>query len=337
MSTYAKLYVATVALAVSSATGAAEAASTPVTACGQTVAQGRAHLAADLDCSGFDGAAISLGRARLNLNGFTLTGSALTPGDGTATVVCAERCDVRGPGTIQGGDIGIAHSGPFGAVLVRDLTVRDALGAGIVGPNVKVRGADIHGNGLLTGGCGVVVGDGRLKMQDSSVHENGCGIDSLGTSTHSVVAVKRSQIISNLWLSSAGVLFGIRGGNVRVSDSSVSSNVRQLPPYGGRCGPEACGDIVTHGEPPRLKNVACEISVDGSVSPPVGWGLCPKDGDFDSVFPENASDACPYHPMCWTDGADADGWDYCCDNCPDVHNPDQADADGDGIGDACEI
>ena len=25
------------------------------------------------------------------------------------------------------------------------------------------------------------------------------------------------------------------------------------------------------------------------------------------------------------------------DNCPDVYNPDQADADGDGIGDACEV
>jgi hypothetical protein len=32
---------------------------------------------------------------------------------------------------------------------------------------------------------------------------------------------------------------------------------------------------------------------------------------------------------------DADGWVYDCDNCPVDPNPDQADADGDGIGDAC--
>ena len=25
-----------------------------------------------------------------------------------------------------------------------------------------------------------------------------------------------------------------------------------------------------------------------------------------------------------------------CDNCPDVHNPDQADRDADGAGDACD-
>lgn len=32
---------------------------------------------------------------------------------------------------------------------------------------------------------------------------------------------------------------------------------------------------------------------------------------------------------------DGDGWDDCVDNCPDVYNPDQADRDGDGVGDAC--
>jgi len=33
---------------------------------------------------------------------------------------------------------------------------------------------------------------------------------------------------------------------------------------------------------------------------------------------------------------DADGWPDQLDNCPDVHNPDQADSDGDDIGDVCE-
>ena len=33
---------------------------------------------------------------------------------------------------------------------------------------------------------------------------------------------------------------------------------------------------------------------------------------------------------------DSDGWADGCDNCPDTPNPDQADSDGDGIGDACQ-
>jgi len=60
-------------------------------------------------------------------------------------------------------------------------------------------------------------------------------------------------------------------------------------------------------------------------------GTTPIDG-----FPDG-SDNCPTIPN--TDQADTDGDTVgnVCDNCPDTSNPDQTDTNGDGIGDACEI
>ena len=68
------------------------------------------------------------------------------------------------------------------------------------------------------------------------------------------------------------------------------------------------------------------------------------DSDGDGV--PDCFDACPNDPNklepglcgCGTPDVDSDGdgWLDCFDNCPNDFNPDQADADGNGLGDACE-
>ena len=60
-----------------------------------------------------------------------------------------------------------------------------------------------------------------------------------------------------------------------------------------------------------------------------GGGVSDSDGDGI----QDAIDACPADPL---NDADGDGLCANVDNCPLAANPDQADADGDGIGNACE-
>ncbi|MCE2883284.1 MAG: dockerin type I domain-containing protein [Planctomycetaceae bacterium] len=75
-----------------------------------------------------------------------------------------------------------------------------------------------------------------------------------------------------------------------------------------------------------------------------GCGVSDVDSDNDGT--PNCSDGCPNDPAKTTPGAcgcgvaetdtDGDGVKDCIDNCDTVANANQADADGDGIGDACE-
>ena len=68
---------AVVALAAVAATFAlvspATSAQTAVTSCGQSV-NGAAFLTGDLDCSGFNGHAVSFMNGKLDMRGFTITG-----------------------------------------------------------------------------------------------------------------------------------------------------------------------------------------------------------------------------------------------------------------------
>ncbi|MFQ5495956.1 MAG: thrombospondin type 3 repeat-containing protein, partial [Phycisphaerae bacterium] len=62
-----------------------------------------------------------------------------------------------------------------------------------------------------------------------------------------------------------------------------------------------------------------------------GCGVPESDVDADTV--PDCVDLCPGHND--LADVDTDGVPDGCDNCPNTANPDQADSNGDGIGDAC--
>ncbi len=80
---------------------------------------------------------------------------------------------------------------------------------------------------------------------------------------------------------------------------------------------------------------------------PGACGCDAADTDTDGDGTPDCLDGCPLNPLktapgaCGCDAADTDtdgdGVPDCVDNCPDVANANQADADGNGVGDACEI
>src|SRR5262245_16616836 len=84
-------FLATAALSILATTAVAQ---TTVTTCGQEVS-GAAALAADLDCTGLSGNAVTLHGGTLALNGHTITGADIG-------VYCDRRCSVVGPGLVTG-------------------------------------------------------------------------------------------------------------------------------------------------------------------------------------------------------------------------------------------
>lgn len=169
----------------------------PVTACGQEIPPHTiGALAADLDCTGFNGGtfgiAVTVGKGSIfDLGGFTLTGGQ----DGAACLAacprgsgfCSVRCTIRN-GTIKnavnagvvGGDtttldhVTILDSGDRGVdggrqVKIYDSTISGSGVAGLLAKNIVARGVTITGNGRI--GISTTAG-GRARVNDSTVVDN---------------------------------------------------------------------------------------------------------------------------------------------------------------------
>lgn len=208
-------------------------AATEVNTCGQVVA-GSAYLAADLDCTGFGGDAVTIDGGALDLSGFTLTGGA---GNG---VTCMRGCKVTSDpanGTITGA----SAWGVYG----------DFAGGDVA--HVRVSNVRVEFNG-----DGIDASSGNATLIDSVVSNNvsaiGGGVSSFRTSKlvrttvsghpyAGVTASKKIVVVDSdvsanpglgLWGAPRIIVRrstvtlngqdGIHGGTIKVVDSAVGSN-----------------------------------------------------------------------------------------------------------------
>jgi hypothetical protein len=140
----------------------------------------------------------------------------------------------------------------------------------------------------------------------------------------------------------SGTLFSTLLGSVEVGSGASGSAVQTDPASGYRAVGAAVSSMSVLVAFTVTANDQAGINSIFAIQP------LPEDVGFDSDGDGRPDfiDACPADPTKIGPGAcgcgvpdtdtDVDGVADCIDNCPAIPNPDQADSDGDGIGDACD-
>ena len=270
---------------------AATWAQVEVNTCGQEVA-GSAVLNADLDCTGFEGYAVTIHGGTLTMNGYTITG-------GWNGIQCDGPCEIIGPGTVTAStwfgvnaydtklrmkNVDVTNNQGFGVQVWRSCILEGP--ATISGNRVGIRnGAKLTlRNTTVTGNTGLAIeaannlGTATVDVRDSTITGNGGGIRADRS-----VKVRDSVITGN---AGSGVVVGVldyighgmfecRKGRMSIGDSTITGNG-----LGADCGVSwACADLESCPKAPRLKGaVACGTSlVNGSGLPGESWHICTLD------------------------------------------------------------
>ncbi len=245
----------------------------------------------------------------------------------------------------------------------------DTDGDGISDPYDMCPGDAGSGYGVDSNGCAIPPpdsdGDGYPDMYDSCPYsgDQGYGLDSAGCPntgggyTDSDGDGYADDADSCPYSGDAG--YGLDGSGCPLPPSDMDSD-------GFPDGADSCPYLGDNGY--GVDGVGCPLPPpdsdgDGVPDPSdacpgmgdVGNGVdnygCPNpggyyDSDGDGVFDQ--MDSCPYDgnygygvdangcPVYPPNDNDSDGFEESMDNCPSVYNGDQADSDGDGIGDACD-
>jgi hypothetical protein len=217
-------------------------AQTSVTSCGQSF-RGAGVLAGDLDCSGFTGHAVTIERGKLDLQGFTISGST---GYG---VSCPSNCKIVGPGTITGSRLQGVRAAR--GVKLFNVTITNSGNSGVDASNNKgtskalLKGCTITGNANFG-----VEADKSVGATASTISGNGTG----GVA--------------------AGPNRGCNAGHVALKDSTVTGNGTD-----GSCGVAfSCADVQVCRKKPKLIGTStCDHSCKTSAVPCDVWGVCALD------------------------------------------------------------
>jgi hypothetical protein len=259
-------------------------AQTVVTTCGQE-ASGSATLNADLDCTGFDGYAVTMHGGTLTMNGHTITG-------GSIGIQCDRTCKIVGPGTVTASTFVGVNAFNVGL----KMSQVDVTDCGYFGAQVW-HSAAIEGPAVFSGNGGAIRVGAKAKIKDVTITGNGAGVDAENNAKTGSIQVQLSTISGN----SGTALRAQRG--ITVTDSTVMDNGESgVFAAGGYCEKNAgasitrstvtgngtapgcgsnrvCADVATCKRRPRVKEGStCGTSHQiESGNPGSDWDVCTLD------------------------------------------------------------